>query len=309
MASTVGRHFHDFRGADENERQPLIVGEMAGLPTKDSSQDEVDNKRAMLAGQAQMCFDATSEEHIKLLMELWILAFDEPFERRGERWGELGFQSKDPVSDLRGAGHMALSHLTSFLATVGRSFIAQQPANFPLSLASFSCTAMLCRYLRLHPTIIFPGCDDHHASPSTRGNFFRLHAQCVGRDVLQLIHARLLQRLAQTWERMQTPTTTIMDFQIALRSTFTHLHQALTATPRPWQLSTLVETLDRKAIDRWEMLEACNPGVCQSLTLTLLWMLATRLTCRDRYAYDEDLSTTLGQQSAGVDDHRKEHHS
>lgn len=164
-------------------------------------------------------------------------------------------------------------------------FLAEQPPEFPMALASFSCTAMLCKYLQLDSSLIFPGCSTHYALPEVLSCFYRLHAQQPGQDVLQVLHSHLLQHLARTWEQMQTPTTTIMDFHLALRSTYTHLHRVLSMTPRPWQLPTIATSIRHDSaehsIEPWEQIGTF--GVCTSLALTMLWMMAARLTCRGGY--------------------------
>lgn len=235
-------------------------------------------KRTELTELAHATFDVCRPDHAQQLVDLWSLAFPCD-EQRSERWSELGFQGKDPASDLRGAGLLSLRHLNSFLSTVGMSFVREHRRhNFPLALASFSCTAMLCRYLGLNESILFPGCAEHRASRDVQAQFFRL-AQHPGSDLLQLMHSRLLQHLASTWATMQSPTSTIMEFPRALRSTYSHLHRALSATPCPWQLSGVIDALQCESLRSEAPGWACcthGPDPFHSLALMLLWMLAWR---------------------------------
>lgn len=241
----------------------------------------VETKRAELADLAHATFDVS--RHEQLLVDLWSLAFpSELYERSSERWSEIGFQGRDPTSDLRGAGLLSLRHLRSFVETVGMSFVREQNRNgFPVALASFSCTAMLCRYFQLNESIAFPGASEHRATCDVQTQFLRL-AQQTGADLLQQMHSRLLQRLASTWAETQTPTTTIMDFPPVLRVTYSHLHRALSATPRPWQLSGVVDALQRDSTTSqapgWAW-SALAPGACHSVALMLLWMLFIPAHC------------------------------
>jgi len=241
----------------------------------------MEDSLSKLALESQVNFDIGAHE--QLLVDLWSVAFPtDLYERTCTKWHALGFQGDDPVRDLRGAGHLALRHLKTFAATVGlRSFLAERASSFPLALASFTVTAMLCRYFRLNPTLIFPGCADHSATDPVQRHFLELHAQHAatsGVDVLQWLHARLLLQLARKWDEMQTASTTIMEFHLALRWTYAHLHRALTITPRPWTISSMSESIDAgEALEaRWAMME------CNALTLyTLVLAVVARLTCAD----------------------------
>lgn len=109
---------------------------------------------AVLLHAAQEPFDECS--HGPLLRSLWRSAFtsDCPFERHSEKWLEIGFQTEDPVRDLRGTGALGLRLLHHFccssgaaivhLAVGGRSAPAER---FPLAAASLNVTQMLCSHL------------------------------------------------------------------------------------------------------------------------------------------------------------------
>ncbi len=58
-------------------------------------------------------YDSTKAEHVGLLKEMWGFVFPDtkyPGDK-GEHWEKLGFQGKDPATDLRGAGLMGLKNL------------------------------------------------------------------------------------------------------------------------------------------------------------------------------------------------------
>jgi len=183
-----------------------------------------------------------------------------------------------------------MRHLVGFAAAIGvRTFLAEQAPGFPLSLASFSCTAMLCRYLGLNTTLIFPGCADVSASDEVQASFHRLHAQRRSSlDLLQVLHSQLLQHLARTWARLHTPATTIMDFHVSLRETYTHLHRALSISPAPWEVTQLVTNLQRESIEAWEAVDASAISVCHGFTMAFLWLVVTRLACRTCYTRLDD---------------------
>jgi len=251
---------------------------------EEHSFDKTEYCLAQLTQEASAKYQA--DKHEQLLVDLWSMIYPtDLYERTSSRWSILGFQSDDPARDLRGAGLMSLRHLHQFISAVGTSFLREQASGFSLALASFTCTAMLCRYLGLNKMLIFPGCADHSASAQLQRRFLELHASS-GHDVLQRLHVRLLLHMSRQWTAMQTPETTVMDFPIVLKATYTHLHRALTVAPRPWQLGSLLVTLGRESIDSWSVLEACtsSSGTCEPIGLyALFWMLCARLTCRARY--------------------------
>lgn len=58
-------------------------------------------------------YDEEDSEHEKLLYKLWELlkGDDKLEERRTSRWGEIGFQGKNPATDFRGMGLLSLKNL------------------------------------------------------------------------------------------------------------------------------------------------------------------------------------------------------
>jgi len=272
------RHFHDVHGADPTfEGKPLLFQET--LTAHNTLDVEIRQTRAALTTLALTSFDGDDEGHRAALLSLWSHAFPgKPFARQSHLWSEhLGFQGRDPATDLRGSGYLSLLHLERFLATTGSSFIAEADG-FPLALASFSCSAMLCKYLGLNQSLIFPDSNLYRAAPRLVESFDLLNAQTHGHDLLQVMHSRLLRHLASRWSAMRGPSTTIMDFPVALRSTYRHLHCSLSAIPQPWSLSTVTDMLERdEVIDDWQSF--CGaPGIC-TMPFLFFWVLAARLAC------------------------------
>lgn len=70
---------------------------------------------AALETRRKTAFSEEDPSHLQKLESLWNLAFGgTPFERRSEKWNELGFQGLDPTTDFRGGGVLALDHFHSF---------------------------------------------------------------------------------------------------------------------------------------------------------------------------------------------------
>lgn len=91
------------------------------------------------------------------------------------------------------------------------------------------------------------------------------------------MHARLLLHLATMWSdmRQKSAAMTVMDFPVALKSTYRHLHAAVCATAQPWHISALMTTLERKPAGAQE---AFDGGVC-TMTFTFVWLLIARIAC------------------------------
>jgi hypothetical protein len=260
------------------------------LRTDDASSPPSDASREALKEAARLAFDATNCQHEQILVDLWSLSYPtDLYERNSHRWRSLGFQSSDPTRDLRGAGHLGLRHLHGFVSAVGLSFQAEYAGtDFPLALASFSVTAILCRYLELNTTLIVSGCSEQlPASDAVKRLFFELHAQhsrrgfAGGHDVLQRMHGRLLIHLARRWAAM---ATTIMDFHLALRATYTHLHRALTILPHPWTLPLVLSSIDLETIDEWSptlVLADCRRPL--AVLYAAICVLAASFSCQGHH--------------------------
>jgi len=139
---------------------------------------------------------------------------------------------------------------------------------------------MLCRYLGLNRTLIFPGCDASEGDPALVRRFVLLQAQDAhGHDVLQVLHVRLVRHLAWTWSQMQGPETTIMQFGEALRATYRHLHRALNSAPKPWRLVSVTTAVERVDVDGpWGGSDEVPPLLAGVTTVvTFLWVLAAHL--------------------------------
>lgn len=71
-----------------------------------------------LDARRRTAFDDNNADDDRLLQELWRVAkLNGPYSRRSDQWERLGFQGKDPTTDFRGGGMLALDHIVSFAQT------------------------------------------------------------------------------------------------------------------------------------------------------------------------------------------------
>ena len=120
-------------------------------------------------------FDADDPHHLAMLETLWRSALpDKPFERLSRHWADtFGFQGRDPATDVRGGGFVALQHLWRFAATSPTHPGALVRSGFPLAIASINATAMLQSYLGLNPDVVVPALAGAKAPPEVRLSFAR----------------------------------------------------------------------------------------------------------------------------------------
>jgi len=240
----------------------------------------LDQTQAALTSRARTTFDIHRPGHLAALFNLWSHAFPGvpfPEGRRSPRWAELGFQGLDPVSDLRGCGHLGLLQLIHALTNCGPRYRESLMVgeDFPVALASLSCTAMLCRYLSLDRTLIVPGADEHEATPAVVRSLLRLQVSGAhGHDVLTVLHLRLLRHLANVWRRMDDHEAKIMSFHVALRATYAHLHWALHGAAQPLRLDALVERFESHGVAH-----DISGQLGRATLLAFLWQFAVRLGC------------------------------
>jgi hypothetical protein len=49
------------------------------------------------------------------LREIWSQLVGKSYQRYGSHWGEIGFQGRDPATDLRSAGILSLIYWLTFI--------------------------------------------------------------------------------------------------------------------------------------------------------------------------------------------------
>ncbi|CAG5125744.1 unnamed protein product [Candidula unifasciata] len=118
-------------------------------------------QRELLFCVAATPFDNSSESHNRILQTIYRCLTGSRFDcqRFGSHWEEIGFQGKDPATDLRGTGMLSLLHLLHFL---------QSPSTKDLARDVYK--------LSLHPTQNFPFC-------IMSINLSRISLQAVREDV------------------------------------------------------------------------------------------------------------------------------
>jgi len=100
-------------------------------------------------------YDETNDEHEKLLNDVWLTLKSEPIdERYTKRWGEIGFQGKNPATDFRGMGILSLKNLMFMLNNskdIGLKIFGQSKHpqfEYPFAVAAINLTAMSFELLK-----------------------------------------------------------------------------------------------------------------------------------------------------------------
>lgn len=58
---------------------------------------------------------SNTEEEFFILKEIWVKLTNKAFSRYGNHWNEIGFQGRDPATDLRSTGILSLLQWYLFL--------------------------------------------------------------------------------------------------------------------------------------------------------------------------------------------------
>lgn len=59
---------------------------------------------------------SNTEEEFFMLEQIWTKLTSEPFSRYGGHWNQLGFQGRDPATDLRSTGVLSLLQWLLFIS-------------------------------------------------------------------------------------------------------------------------------------------------------------------------------------------------
>ena len=104
-------------------------------------------------------YDKENAEHTELWKELWSLLHLDPYPGPiGEHWVGVGFQQKDPSSDLRGSQLSGLRHLINFVQTdpdYCKSVLLEFPL-FPFCVAGLNVSHCLFYHLLLYEKAAVP---------------------------------------------------------------------------------------------------------------------------------------------------------
>mmetsp|Transcript_36678 Transcript_36678/g.91355 ORF Transcript_36678/g.91355 Transcript_36678/m.91355 type:complete len:310 (+) Transcript_36678:24-953(+) len=211
-------------------------------------------------------FDEARHDH--LLRDLWHRAFPhEAFSRFSVFWEVLGFQSDDPVRDLRGARALGLKHLVHFCSGGNFEVVRHSRLPFPLAAVSLNVTLMLCSHLGLLAMPARGTAAAPHCSDEVLRNFIRLHAATSSQfgvdtsastspamPLMALMHEQCLRWLFHRWQKLSRSHAIpgrrrIMSFPIVLGELRTHLQHVLDGAQAPWSLGSILVALRQQGID------------------------------------------------------------
>lgn len=107
----------------------------------------------IISSHTKIAFLPDREEHVGQLEELWsLLQPNVPYQRITKAWGDIGFQGKDPVTDLRGTGVLGLRNLLYFARAhqgVATRIVAHS-RGFPFAIAAINISASTLKMLKSH---------------------------------------------------------------------------------------------------------------------------------------------------------------
>eukprot|EP00053_Salpingoeca_punica_P012495 m.111889 g.111889 ORF g.111889 m.111889 type:complete len:378 (+) comp15961_c0_seq3:1-1134(+) len=103
-------------------------------------------------------FVAGHDSHEHMLVELWgLLRPETPFERMSKNWGDIGFQGKDPATDFRGQGILALRNLVYFCRTYTREALDIMDRcrdAFPFAVCAVNISSCTLELVKKYPAEI-----------------------------------------------------------------------------------------------------------------------------------------------------------
>eukprot|EP00613_Pedinella_sp_CCMP2098_P003277 CAMPEP_0171625424 /NCGR_PEP_ID=MMETSP0990-20121206/19338_1 /TAXON_ID=483369 /ORGANISM="non described non described, Strain CCMP2098" /LENGTH=384 /DNA_ID=CAMNT_0012192425 /DNA_START=31 /DNA_END=1185 /DNA_ORIENTATION=- len=119
--------------------------------------------------------------NLVLLERLWHAWFGPSilFQRVSSKWKSMGFQNRDPASDIRGGGRLSLECLVYLLErypSVARRMVLKRKsrvrsrgefANFPFACAGITLATRLCEVLLLSQPLTGKLCSDYEHTPAT----------------------------------------------------------------------------------------------------------------------------------------------
>ena len=103
-------------------------------------------------------FDDSSDKDAALLQELWQACFgaEVPYARTSLKWKEMGFQTEDPIADLKSSGTLALRgmlHLASNYRTRTQQMLVNNKQNlktkYPFAIVGVNVTLLLADVLKV----------------------------------------------------------------------------------------------------------------------------------------------------------------
>lgn len=142
-----------------------IQQNLATLTESSTLTDEIGEYFGDLSDDVSAPFNAQDPRHMALLQDLWKAmcaasseSNDRPtsLERESLKWKDMGFQTKDPVADLKSSGVLALRTLEFMLRkhkAISSRLISQNkanlPTNYPFAIVGVNLTLLLADILKL----------------------------------------------------------------------------------------------------------------------------------------------------------------
>lgn len=168
-----------------------------------------------LQSRIDATYDCSKLEHQEALRALWYVAFPD-VELHGlisEQWKEMGWQGKDPSTDFRGGGFIALENLLFFSRTFPKSFhdlLWKREGNrslweYPFAVAGVNITFMLVQMLDLQS-----------AKPRTMMGAVFLKLLTEEKRAFDLLYCITFKLLDHQWLTMQA---SYMDFNAVMKAT------------------------------------------------------------------------------------------
>mmetsp|Transcript_1552 Transcript_1552/g.4639 ORF Transcript_1552/g.4639 Transcript_1552/m.4639 type:complete len:278 (-) Transcript_1552:35-868(-) len=182
-------------------------------------------------------FDYSNETHREQLMRLWdVLCPDQDFPGpKSDAWKAVGFQSADPLSDLRAAGSLGVEHMV-YLCENHREFVEgvmSRDWGYPFAASALNITYLLCGFLGLYdtPTRLY-GATVEPPADTTLVAFLRLLQ--TDASALEDLYCEGVILMHEIWRQMQSQSTavTLLDFPRAVMSSWHHLHRVLVRQPQ-----------------------------------------------------------------------------
>ena len=123
------------------------------IPLSDMSESNL----AQLSDELETIFNDTDPNHEQLLLDLWKVQFPiQTYKRKSLQWKDAGWQTEDPVSDLKSSGVLAIHALTYFGNKFSEMSLdrlnankANIKTNYPYSIVGINLTLLLADLLSL----------------------------------------------------------------------------------------------------------------------------------------------------------------
>ncbi len=95
---------------------------------------------------------SNTDEEFFILKEIWVKLTAKPFSRYGNHWNDIGFQGRDPATDLRSTGILSLLQWYIFIEddffSAKKIYEWTVQNDFPLALTHIKATGLFLKLLK-----------------------------------------------------------------------------------------------------------------------------------------------------------------